>query len=73
MQGTSEQQEGSLDKRALAETACEELLTYGAWDIKSGCKRFIRKYLLRQQIAPRDLIFWPTGLLAAGLWQRRQD
>ena len=33
----------------------------------------MKKYLLRRKAAPEDLIFWPTGLLAAGLWQYRQE
>lgn len=57
---------------ALAETACHELMTYGLWDGKTRCKRWIKKYLLRRQVAPEDLIFWTTGILAAGLWQCRQ-
>ncbi len=73
MRETWERQGADLDKTALAETACGELLTYGSWDAAARCKRFVRKYLLRQQTAPRDLMFWPTGLLAAGLWRYRQE
>lgn len=54
---------------ALAETACYELLTYGLWAGRTKWKNRIKKYLLRRQTAPEDLIFWTTGLLAAGLWQ----
>lgn len=45
------------------------LLQYGKLDAKSKMKRRIRKYILRQSVAPDDPVFWPTGLLAAGLWK----
>lgn len=61
-----------VNKEALAQTACRELMTYGLWDGKTKVKRGIRKYILRQNTAPEDLIFWPTGLLAAGLWNYSQ-
>ena len=61
-----------VNKEALAQTACRELMTYGLWDGKTKVKRWIRKYILRQNTAPEDLIFWPTGLLAAGLWDCSQ-
>lgn len=64
---------GKVNKDALAETACRELLTYGLWDARTKLKRRIKKYLFRQQIAPEDLIFWTTGIVAAGLWQYRQE
>lgn len=64
---------GKVNKDALAETACQELLTYGLWDAKTKLKRRIRKYLFRQQTAPEDLVFWTTGIVAAGLWQYRQE
>lgn len=60
-------------RSALIETACNELLTYGVPDTKAKLKRLVRKYLLRQKTAAQSLIFWPTGLLAAGLWERRQE
>ena len=64
--------EKSVEKKnrdTLTETACYELLTYGLWDGRTKWKNRIKKYLLKRQIAPEDLIFWTTGLLAAGLWQ----
>lgn len=64
---------GKVNKDALAGTACQELLTYGLWDAKTKLKRLIKKYLFRQQTAPEDLIFWTTGIVAAGLWQYRQE
>lgn len=59
------------NKDFLAETACYELLTYGLWVGGTKWKNRIKKYLLRRQTAPEDLIFWTTGLLAVGLWQYR--
>lgn len=63
----------SMDKKSLIDTACQDLLTYGVWDGKHRFKYLIKKYGLRRTEAPQDLIFWPTGLLAAGLWQCRQE
>lgn len=57
----------------LITAACEDLLSYGIWDGKTKAKRWLRKYVLGQQTAEQDLIFWPTGLLAAGLWHCRQE
>lgn len=62
-----------MDKGALVQAACRELMTYGLWDRKTKVKRLIKKYLLRRQTEPQDLIFWPTGLLAAGLWDYRKE
>ena len=62
-----------MDKKSLIDTACQDLLTYGVWDGKHRFKYLIKKYGLRRTEAPQDLIFWPTGLLAAGLWQCRQE
>ncbi len=59
-------------KMFLIETACDDLLSYGLWDGKTKIKNFIKKYLLLRQVGAEDVIFWPTGLLAAGIWQCRQ-
>ncbi len=56
----------------LIGTACEELLSYGLWDVKTKAKMTMKKYVFGQRIAANDRIFWPTGLLAAGLWHCRQ-
>lgn len=56
-----------FSKTDLIHTACKELLTYGLWDGKTRCKRFVKKYIFRRPTAVEDLIFWPTGLLATGL------
>ena len=53
--------------------ACDDLLSYGIWDGKTKVKRWVKKYVLRQQTVPQDLIFWPTGLLAVGLWHCRNE
>lgn len=65
--------EQRIDKAALIDTACKELLTYGVWDKKTRLKRGVKKYIFRRQVTPQDLIFWPTGLLAAGLWHCREN
>ena len=61
-----------MDKLALIETACDELLTYGSWDVRTKVKRQIKKYVFRKSVDAEDFIFWPTGLLAVGLWNCRQ-
>ncbi len=65
--------ESKVNKDALAQTACRELMSYGLWDTKTKAKRWIKKYILRRENAPEDLIFWTTGLLAAGLWHYRKE
>lgn len=60
-----------MDKTALIENACKDLATYGVWDGRTRLKRGIKKYILRRETTVEDLIFWPTGLLAHGLWQYR--
>lgn len=62
-----------MDKTVLIGTACDELLTYGLWDAKTKAKRWIKKYMFRRPVDAEDLIFWPTGLLAVGLWQCRKE
>ena len=52
------------EKTLLIETAKSQLMTYGIWDGKTRLKRGIKKYLLRREVTPEDVIFWPTGLLA---------
>ena len=62
-------EEGQL---SLIETACHELLTYGTWDCRKKVRSLIKKHVLRRPVPAEDPIFWPTGLLAAGLWECRQ-
>lgn len=62
-----------MNKIPLIENACKELLSYGVWDGRTRCKYLIKHYLLHRKMAKEDLIFWPTGLLAAGLWSCREE
>lgn len=62
-----------MDKTVLIEEACRELLTYGVRDGKEKLKVLVKRYLMRRRTAPEDMVFWPTGLLSAGLWQCRQE
>ena len=73
MEKAIERLEGKENKKALVDTACQELMVYGLWDGKTKMKRWISKRLLKRQVAPEDVVFWPTGLLAAGLWQYRME
>lgn len=66
---TIDKTEGKGKKETLAYTACQELMSYGLWSRKTRVKRWVAKNLLKRKTAPEDLVFWPTGLLAAGLWQ----
>lgn len=62
-----------MDKDVLMEAASQDLLTYGVWDGKSRLKYLVKRYLLRRKTVAEDLVFWPTGLLAKGLWHYRQE
>ncbi|MCD7726124.1 MAG: glycoside hydrolase family 88 protein [Clostridiales bacterium] len=62
-----------MEKTALIETACKDLMSYGVWDGKTRLKRGVKKYLLHREAGAEDLIFWPTGLLAHGLWSCRAE
>ena len=62
-----------MNKIPLIENACKELLNYGVWDGRARCKYLIKRYLLHREMAKEDLIFWPTGLLTAGLWTCREE
>lgn len=62
-----------MDKTLLIENACTELMAYGVPDRKMQLKRFVKKYMLGRKDAPKDMIFWPTGLLAEGLWHCRTE
>ncbi len=72
-QETVNKPDDKVNKDALAQTACHDLMVYGLWDGKTKVKRWIGKYLFRRQTAPEDLIFWTTGLLAAGLWRYQRE
>lgn len=62
-----------MNKIPLMENACKELLSYGVWDGRAKCKYLLKRCLLRRETAKEDLIFWPAGLMAAGLWTCRQE
>lgn len=62
-----------MNKIPLMENACKELLQYGVFDAGAWGKYLIRRFLLRRRVAGEDLIFWPTGLLAAGLMYCREE
>ena len=62
-----------MDKTLLIENDCTELMAYGVPDRKMQLKRFVKKYMLGRKAAPKDMIFWPTGLLAEGLWHCRTE
>jgi rhamnogalacturonyl hydrolase YesR len=57
----------------LIESACKDLLTYGVWDGRTRVKRFFKKNILRRETTAEDVIFWPTGMLAKGLWKCREE
>lgn len=61
------------DLEKMVDAAIKDLATYGLWDTKTKCKRFIKKNLLRKAVTPEDVFFWPTGLLADGLWHVREQ
>lgn len=60
-----------MNKIPLMENACKDLLQYGVFDERARAKYLIKTLLLQRRAAWEDLIFWPTGLLAAGLWHCR--
>lgn len=62
-----------MNKILLIENGCKELMSYGVWNRKTRLKRFVQKTVLGRKTAPEDLIFWPTGLLADGLWHCRAN
>ncbi len=62
-----------MNKIPMMENACRELLQYGVFDSRAKVKYLIKRFLLRREEAGEDLLFWPTGLLAAGLWHCREE
>lgn len=62
-----------INQELLAERARADLLSYGRWDGKTRLKRMLRRLLPNHETPPRDWIFWPTGLLAAALWNSRGE
>lgn len=57
-----------MNKIPMVENACRELLQFGVFDRRKKCENLIKRWLFHRAVAGEDLIFWPTGLLAAGLW-----
>lgn len=62
-----------MNKIPLIENACRDLLQYGVFNARTRAKYLIKRFLLHRRAAGEDLIFWPTGLLAAGLWHCRKE
>lgn len=63
----------TMEKTALIKTACNDLMSYGVWNQTTRLRNSIKKIMKRPGAAAEDLIFWPTGLLAHGLWQCRKE
>lgn len=64
--------EGYMNKIPLIENACKELMEYGVRGRREKCKDLAKRLLLGRKIPGEDPVFWPTGLLAAGLWHCRE-
>ena len=62
-----------MDKSPLIESACKELMEYGVQGRREKCKNLLKRLLLKHRTPGEDPIFWPTGLLAAGLWACREE
>lgn len=62
-----------MNKIPMVENACRELLQCGVFDRRKKCENFIRRWIFHRTVAGEDLIFWPAGLLAAGLWSSRAE
>ncbi len=60
-----------MNKIPMVENACKELLQCGVFDRRRKCINFIKERVFHRTVAKEDLIFWPSGLLAAGLWSGR--
>lgn len=62
-----------MNKIPLIENACKELMEYGVRGRQEKCKDLLKRLLLRRKTPGEDPIFWPTGLLAVGLWACRTE
>lgn len=62
-----------MNKIPMVENACRELLRFGVVGRRKKCENFIKRWLFHRTVAGEDLIFWPTGLLAAGLWSCKAE
>lgn len=61
-----------MNKIPMIENACRQLLSYGVQDARTRCINLAKHLLLHRAMPAEDLIFWPAGLLAAGLWHCRK-
>lgn len=62
-----------MNKIPLIENACNELMEYGVRGRREKCRDLLKRLILKRKTAGEDPIFWPTGLLAAGLWACREE
>lgn len=62
-----------MNKIPLIDNACKELMEYGVRSGREKGKDLVKRLLLRRKVPKEDVIFWPTGLLAAGLWHCRAE
>ena len=62
-----------MNKVLMVENACRDLLQCGIFDARKKSVNFIKKNFFHRTVAKEDLIFWPSGLLAAGLWSSREE
>lgn len=62
-----------MNKIPLIENACKELLEYGVPNRRDKCRDLVKRLILHRKTPGEDPIFWPTGLLAAGLWYCREE
>lgn len=62
-----------MNKNPLIENACKELMEYGVRSRREKCKDLVKRLILGRKTPGEDPIFWPTGLLAVGLWHCREE
>ena len=62
-----------MNKIPMVENACKELLQCGVFNRRKKFINFIKRTFFHRMVAGEDLIFWPSGLLAAGLWSGRAE
>lgn len=60
-----------MNKIPMVENACKELLQCGVFDRRKKLVNFIKEQFFHRTVAKEDLIFWTSGILAAGLWSSR--
>lgn len=62
-----------MNKIPMVENACRELLQCGVFDRRKKFKNFVKQKVFHRKVEKEDMIFWPAGLLAAGLWSCRAE